>query len=220
MVKRMKSPARKAVTSLDELTISLGRWATLSAEVETHIAAANKEIAEVKGRLAVTTAPLLVEMKAIQKKAKPWWEANSDTLTGGDKKSVELAGCQIGMRLSNPKLGFPEPEEHAIALIEGQQWPGLIRVKKELDKPAILYCLSWSLEKEHGITAEEAAAVLPNLPPEAQQAIAEKIELRAKLAAFGFHSIQKEEFFLAARLGDKVESTVTVAEDADAQVAA
>lgn len=219
MAKRMKSPAAPAVTSLAELTTKLGRFAALSAQIDTLTATANEEIAAVKGRFAEAITPLVAEMKLIQRMSKPWWEANAETVTGGEKKSTELAGCQIGMRLSNPKLGHPEPEEHAIALIEGQRWPALVRVKKELEKPAILAALSWSLEKELDVKTNEAAALLSTLTPEAQQAIAEKAEMRAKLAALGFRIIQKEEFFLAARLTDPLPATETVADDT-AQVAA
>lgn len=181
MAKRLKTPAAPAITSLAELTERVGRFATLSAEIERLEAETNEAIAALKAELAQRQQPLAAEMKAILTAAKPWWAANSGQLTDGKRKSVELAGCLIGERLSKPALAFPKPEEHAIALVE--RWPALLRVKTELDKPAILKAL--------GYTPPDVASDADLVP------IMEAMDLRDGLAQLGFGVTQKEEFFIA-----------------------
>lgn len=195
MARRMKSPATPAITSLDELTARVGRFGALSAQIDLHIARANQEIAAIKASLDAATAPLAAEMKAIITAAKPWWAANSQQLTDGKKKSVELAGCLIGERLSKPSLAFPKPEHHAINLIEAQGWKAMLRVTTELDKVAILKALAF-------------------VPPEAASGaeidgIVEALDLRDGLRRFGFDIAQKEEFFIA-RAAEPAPPTETV----------
>jgi phage host-nuclease inhibitor protein Gam len=204
MAKRMKSTAFPAITSLDELVARVGRFGALSAEIETHIARANEQIAAIKASLAAATEPMAAEMKAIHAAAKPWWAANGEQLTDGKKKSVELAGCLIGERLSKPALAHPKPEDVAIELIKGHQWPGLLRVKEELDKPAIMKALAFATDNETTFESLEAAA--------------EGVDVRDTLLALGFSISQKEEFFIA-RQADPAQPTETVADPAE-QVAA
>ncbi len=120
MPRRMKTPAAPAITSLPELVERLGRYAALSAQLETLAAEAAAELVAVKARLEAQSAPLAAEMKTILLAAKPWWAANSEQLTDGKKKSVELAGCLIGERLS--------------------------RVKEEMDKVAISRLLQFTAD--------------------------------------------------------------------------
>lgn len=206
MPRRMKSPATPAITSLDELVLRVGRFGALSAEIEGHVARANEQIAAIKANLETATAPMAAEMKAILKAAKPWWAANADQLTDGKRKSVELAGCLVGERLSKPALAYPKPEYHAVNLIEGRAWAALLRVKKELDKPAILKALAY---QEPGTDDGGLDALIDEL---------EAVEIRDTLRALGFGVDQKEEFFIA-RLAELCAQTEAVA-DPDHQVTA
>lgn len=195
MARRMKTPAAPAITSLEELTARVGRWATVQAQIETLQAQAGEEITAIKTRLGEALAPLEAELKAILLAAKPWWQANSEQLTDGKKKSALLAGCQIGIRLSPPALAFPKPAEHAVNLIEGQGWKAMLRVTTELDKVAILKALAF-------------------VPPEAASGaeidgIVEALDLRDGLRRFGFDIAQKEEFFIA-RAAEPAPPTETV----------
>lgn len=195
MARRMKTPAAPAITSLEELTARVGRWATVQAQIETLQAQAGQEITAIKIRLGEALAPLEAELKAILLAAKPWWQANSDQLTDGKKKSALLAGCQIGIRLSPPALAFPKPAEHAINLIEGQGWQAMLRVTTELDKVAILKALAF---------------VPPEAASEAEiDGIVEALDLRDGLRRFGFGTSQKEEFFIA-RAAETAPPTETV----------
>lgn len=203
MPKRMKTPAAPAITSLEELVARVGRFATLSAEIERLAAEADEAIAAIKSELAQKQQPLAVEMKAILAAAKPWWAANSEQLTDGKRKSVELAGCLIGERLSKPSLAFPKPEEHAINLIEGHGWNALLHVKTELDKPMIMKALAYD--------APDGVSILDD-------DVASNIDVRDTLLALGFAIAQKEEFFIAL-LADKSQATEAVT-DPDEKAAA
>jgi phage host-nuclease inhibitor protein Gam len=197
MARRMKTTATPAITSLEELTARVGRWATVQAQIETLQAQTGEEITAIKTRLGEALAPLEAELKAILLAAKPWWEANSEQLTDGKKKSALLAGCQIGIRLSPPALAFPKPAEHAVNLIEGQGWKALLRVTVEMDKPAILKALAFEEPEREPDTIPQLAAEM------------EALEVRDGLARFGFKAVQKEEFFIA-RAADTTPPTETV----------
>ena len=200
MPRRMKTPAAPAITSLPELVERLGRYAALSARAETLAAKATEELAAIKARLEAEAAPLAAEMKAILLAAKPWWAANSEQLTEGKRKSVELAGCLIGERLSKPALGHPKPEHVAIELLRGHGLAAMIRVKEEMDKLAISRLLAFTPPRD-GTTPDDNQ-LIDEL---------EAMELRDTLERLGFSIIQKEEFFIA-RAGDVPEATETVAD--------
>lgn len=202
MARRLKSTARPSITSLAQLVDRLGRFAALSADADTIVALAEEKIAELKAQRDAALLPIAVEMKKIQQDAQPWWSANAEQLTDGKKKSVELAGCLIGERLSKPSLAYPKPEQHAIALIEGRQWNALLRVKKEMDKPAIMKALAFEMPEVETDPLEEFDA----------------LEMRKLLEELGFSIAQKEEFFIA-RVADTAQPTEIVADEAQ-QVAA
>lgn len=185
--KRIKSNAVAAVQSREEAIEKLRRFADLTSQIEARAERVKAAIAQMKAEADKLDAPLVAEMMAIHAAIQPWWAVAGGTVTTGDRKTAELGGCVLGHRIGNPTLKYPTPEPVAIRLLIEQGWKGLLRIKTELDKPAIVAALRWL-----------------DAPVRAGEANDEDIDVayaRRWFAATGFRVAQKEEFFID-RLGN------------------
>ena len=147
VAKRRKAEKLPACQTLDEAKALLGRFAVLDAGIAARKARVEQAIATLRAEAAVLDAPAEAEIKQLFLQLKPWWAVAGDEITEGKRKSAEIAGCLIGHRIGNPSLVFPKPEEQAVTLIENLNIEGLVRVKKELDKEALLKALRAPDEK-------------------------------------------------------------------------
>lgn len=95
-------------------------------------------------RLKAERDLLLIGIDAVQKQRfaalKAWWEAGGKDLAG-KKRSAELAGAKIGVRLTTPKVKFArgiraEAVIHWLGRVVGG--PAFLRTKIELDKEAVI----------------------------------------------------------------------------------
>jgi len=202
--KRRKSEVLPAVQSRAEAIEKLQRYAALSAQIEARAARVTAAIAQMKAEADKLDAPLIAEQQAIFLAVKPWWAVAGGTVTEGDRKTAELGGCLLGNRTGNPTLKYPAPEPVAVKMLLERGWKGLLRIKAELDKPAIVAALRWLSAPFGTVDAGD-----------------EDIDVAAArdwFAAAGFRVTQKEEFFID-RLGTVPAATV-VADSAAQQVAA
>jgi hypothetical protein len=189
---RRKAERLPAASSTGEAIQLLTRYAELDAQLDARKARVDAAIASLKAQADELDAPAIAEQKQIFLKLKPWWAVSGADIAG-ERKTWELGGCLIGHRTSNPALGHPTPERVAVALLKSQGWWGLLRIKTELDKPAIV----------------TAIRMLEHAPPEDNEAL-------DWLKAQGFSIVQKEEFFID-RLPPKGEATEVVVDPAAAQ---
>lgn len=146
MTRRRTSPAQAAPQTLDAAIALLTRYnrlAHLAAQLELERSDAKAQI-DAEADLAIT--PVEAELGEIVRQLKPWWAVARDELTGGVRKSIELAGCLIGHRLSNPAVSWngtipkrnSAEEKAAILTLLRVGRDDLVRLRQELDKPAIL----------------------------------------------------------------------------------
>lgn len=144
---RRKSVAQPAPQTIEQAIDLLTRYSTIAAglaQVEVDRGEAKAKIDAAADKLVV---PMELELGEIVKQLKPWWAVASEELTNGKRKSIELAGCLIGERTSTPRLMFvgkalgKANTDQAIAEVEAHGFEWLLRIKKELDKPAILKAL-------------------------------------------------------------------------------
>lgn len=189
---RRKAERLPAASSTEEAIKMLARYAELDGQVAARKARVEAAIAQMRAEADALDAPAITEQKAIFLQLKPWWAVRGGEIAG-ERKTWELGGCLIGHRMNNPSLGYPKPEHFAVALLQGQGWQGLLRVKTELDKPAIVTALR----------------LLEQAPPEDNEAL-------DWLKAQGFSIVQKEEFFID-RLPPREAATDVVADPAAAQ---
>ncbi|MFN3371020.1 MAG: host-nuclease inhibitor Gam family protein [Sphingomonadaceae bacterium] len=180
--RRRKAEKQAAAQTTEEAIAMLSRFADLDLALEQAAAEAERLIAQVRADRDARAEPLKAEMKALFNQLKPWWAVSHEALTDGRRKSIELGGCQIGHRTTTPRLDTGRLLTEA-ELIDSLEMLGFeawaIRVRKELDKPALIAAL------------RRAEDVRPDGSPtlEAADAIA--------LQGLGLSVQQREEFFIA-----------------------
>jgi phage host-nuclease inhibitor protein Gam len=200
--KRRKSEVLPAVQSREEAIQKLQRYAALSADIAAREARVTRAVAQMRAEADSLNAPLLAEQEAIFLAVKPWWAVAGASVVDGDRKTAELGGCLIGHRTGNPTLKYPTPEPTAVRLLMERGWKGLLRIKLELDKPAIVAALRWL-----------------GLPAGAVDSGDDDVDLAAArqwFTAAGFRVTQKEDFFID-RLPPKGEAVDVVADPAASQ---
>lgn len=171
---RRKSVAQPAPQTLQDALLLLTRYSTIAAGLaQTEVDRADAK-AKIDAAADKLVAPMEAELRDIVRQLKPWWAVARDELTnGGKRKSIELAGCILGHRLSNPTIRFngaaigKANTDDAIATLQSFDLDFLLRTKVELDKPAILKAVNSDMD---GLVLAEA----------------------------GFSSYQREEFFVDA----------------------
>ena len=200
--KRRKSEVLPAVQSRAEAIEKLQRYAALSAQIEARAARVTAAIAQLQAEADKLDAPLIEEQKAIFLAIKPWWAVAGATVAEGDRKTAELGGCLLGHRTGNPTLKHPTPVEKAANLLVERGWKGLLRIKFEIDKPAIVAALRW-LAAPLGTT-------------DAGDEDIDIVAARDWFASAGFRVTQTEEFFID-RLPPKGQAVEVIADPAATQ---
>lgn len=206
---RKKADKTPAASSLPQAIDLLTRFAALDGEMAARKARVDAAVAQMRAEADALDAPLKAEQKVLFNTLKPWWPVSGEDVTGGLRKSAELGGCLIGHRTSNPALEFPRPEANAVRLLMEQGWKGLLRIKVELDKAAIMTAIRWT-------------AAGRDVEGFAQHGDAEDVDLtyaRRWFEAVGFSISQKEEFFID-RLPPRGQAVEVVADPAAEQVPA
>jgi len=188
---RLKSAAQRAPQTKEQAIAVLEGFARDTAQIALINAARADAIAQIDAKADAELVPLLAGLKDAAKQLKPWWEANFDELTGGKRKSIELASCTIGYRMPPPSLKFANGKDaEGVTVLQANGFgERLVRITYSLDKPEIL-------------------KVLDSAPPapadgEAPHPDAERIEAEiAKLGELGFSKKQDEQFFVDANVAD------------------
>lgn len=163
---RRKAPQQIAPQTLEEAVALLADYADILTGIEELRADADSSIAAIEAERDRMIAPLEQRAKDIFLQLRAWWGVAGDEITDGKRKSVELAGCMIGVRTTPKSVSIGKLKVgEAIGRLVSAGLAQLIRWKGELNKPEILKALD----------------------DEAQ---------RPKLEELGIRSVQKEEFFI------------------------
>lgn len=140
---RRKADKSTACSTTDEAISLLGRYAALQASITARRADADAKIAQIRAAVDGALAADEAQLKAWFNALKPWWAVSAEALTEGKRKSIELGGCLIGHRLSTPRVVHPNlTEAEAVEQLRDHDYDELVRVVRELDKPAILRMLA------------------------------------------------------------------------------
>lgn len=194
---RIQSAAQRAPQTKQQAIELLDRYAAASAKVLSIEADRGGELAKINSAADALLVPLVAELKDIAKQLKPWWAANIEELTGGKRKSIELGGCQLGYRMSPPKVAFAGGTDTDAALLLQAEGFGqrLVRVTPTPDKPALLKLLETTPGDDDPVTLWEDIDKLKDL---------------------GFSVKQTEQFFVDALMptsaADEIARTSTDAE--------
>lgn len=159
---RRKSQALADVPQTTEAAIALlDEYRKVERQCLVDRIVADTLVTETKRQLAERLAEREPAQKARFAALKAWWEAGGKDMAG-KKRSAELAGAMIGVRLTPKAVKFAKgvKAEHVIARLKAACWSKIdqvLRVKTELDKQAIIKCVAESqgeedLLKEAGVT--------------------------------------------------------------------
>lgn len=140
---RRKAPKLPVPDSDEEAIDLLGLYAQTQALIEGVEADRRGRLAEINAAADAVIAPLEEQLKDYFNQLKPWWAVRGDHLLPKDRRSMVLGSCKIGHRTTTPKLGLVKmTPEIAVATLKDHGWGDqCVRIKEELDRPAILTLL-------------------------------------------------------------------------------
>lgn len=141
MAARRKAEARQAPATIEEATALAARYAELNSMLELEEAEADAAIAQIRAMRDERLVPLQTELREIFEQLRTWWPTARETMTGGRRRSAELAGVELGERRAPPALKLPRGWTIADALTwaRGLRNGGkYLRVKHELNKEALV----------------------------------------------------------------------------------
>lgn len=185
---RRKAPRQEAPQSIDDATALTARYIRLLDDIDRIKLEALADRDRIDALRDQAVKPLEEEAKGIFRQLRPWWASNKDDLTEGKRKSIELAGAQIGERTSTPALALPKGFNLGtfVSWLQTCGLNTLIREKPSVDKPACIRALR-SLERtDAGPDASDADQLEFSL----QQGLGKR------LADKGASVTQKDEFFI------------------------
>lgn len=138
---RRKSIAQDAPTSLEESRAMLARYRNLSAVIALNQATAEKRIADINIAVREANAPIEAELKTLFAGLRTWWAVAGKNITGVARRSTEIDGIEIGLRRTPPALKLAK----GLTVADAITWlrnlgnlGGFVRVKYELNKPALI----------------------------------------------------------------------------------
>lgn len=144
---RRKAAPQRAPTTLLEAIAMLQRYLSITGEIDRTKAEADRAILAIQTSRDELVAPMKAQAEDLFLQLRAWWSVAGPDMTKG-RKSIELAGALIGIRTTTPSLKLPRgmKVEEAVAFVQAivADYPGardLLRVKTELEKPALIKLL-------------------------------------------------------------------------------
>lgn len=145
---RRKAAPQQAPTTLPEAIACINRYLVIEHTIAQAETDADVAIAAIEAERDKLIAPLKVELDDVFHQLRAWW-AVAGAEMAKDKKSIELAGAKIGLRMTTLRLKRPKgvkTDADAVPLIEAivRDFPGavcLLRKKVSLEKKAIVKML-------------------------------------------------------------------------------
>lgn len=144
---RRKDAAVVAPSDASEATLMIGEFVAIDREMALERLAAAAAIDRVKAQcdkrlreLEAQAAPLFAGLKA-------WWEAGGKDELARGKRSAEIAGAKIGIRLTPPAVKFKRGVKvgDVVAWLRDLRWArakDFLRTKVDLDKQAVIKAVS------------------------------------------------------------------------------
>lgn len=139
---RRKKIALVVPASAEEATLLLAEYVGRERDALEVRLRAEQRIGAIEAARDVDLARFQAEQEVAFLSLKAWWEAGGRELAK-DRRSVELAGAKIGLRLTPPKVKFAKgvKAEAVVTWLRGLRWrrkKDFLRTKVELDKQAII----------------------------------------------------------------------------------
>lgn len=144
---RRKQQAAPAPTSTAEATLMMGEFVQIERDKALERLSAEAAIDRIKQQRDQRLAELEAEAKPLFAGLKAWWEAGGKDELAKGKRSAEIAGAKIGIRLTPPAVKFRRgvKASDVIAWLRDLRWArakDFLRVKVDLDKQAVIKAVS------------------------------------------------------------------------------
>jgi phage host-nuclease inhibitor protein Gam len=140
---RRKQTAAPAPATTDEAILMLGEFVDIDREIALERLAAAAAIDKITAQRDARLAELQAQAAPLFAGLKAWWEAGGKDELAKGKRSAELAGAKIGIRLTPPKVKLKRgvKVEDVVAWLKAFSWvwaKGFLRTKITLDKQAVI----------------------------------------------------------------------------------
>lgn len=140
---RRKQEAAPAPTSTEEATLMLGEYVAIDRDIALEQLAAEAAIDRIKAQRDARLAELRAQAQPLFAGLKAWWEAGGKDELAKGKRSAELAGAKIGIRLTPPKVKLKRGVKlgDVVAWLKDLPFPraaDFLRMKIELDRQAVI----------------------------------------------------------------------------------
>lgn len=140
---RRKKTAVIAPSDASEATMMIGQFVALEREQLLERLAAEDAIDRIKQQRDERLRELEVKAAEIFAGLKAWWESGGKDELAKGKRSAEVGGAKIGIRLAPPavKLNRGVKAAAVVSWLKGLRWArakDFLRTKTELDKPAVI----------------------------------------------------------------------------------
>jgi phage host-nuclease inhibitor protein Gam len=144
---RRKGTAAEAPATASEATLMIGEYVQVERDKALERLAAEAAIDRIKQQRDQRLAELEAEAKPLFAGLKAWWEAGGKDELAKGKRSAELAGAKIGIRLTPPAVKFRRGVKAAdvIAWLRDLRWArakDFLRTKIDLDRQAVIKAVS------------------------------------------------------------------------------
>lgn len=140
---RRKQEAAHAPSDAAEATLMIGEFVAIDRDIALEKLAAAAAIDKIEAQRDARLAELQAQAKPLFAGLKAWWEAGGKDELAKGKRSAEVAGAKIGIRLTPPavKLKRGVKADDIVAWLKTHRWmwaKGFLRTKVALDKQAVI----------------------------------------------------------------------------------
>lgn len=140
---RRKDTAAPAPADAAEATLMLGEYVAIDREIALERLAAAAAIDKIAAQRDARLAELQAQAQPLFAGLKAWWEAGGKEELAKGKRSAELAGAKIGIRLTPPKVKLTRGVKlgDVVTWLGSLRWArakDFLRTKTELDKQAVI----------------------------------------------------------------------------------
>ncbi|SCW56001.1 Mu-like prophage host-nuclease inhibitor protein Gam [Sphingobium faniae] len=140
---RKKAPALEAPQTVEEAVAVIAEYRDLLDKLDELRLDGESSIARIKAAHDEFAAPLNQRMKDLFIRLRAWWAVAAPSMTDGKTKSVALAGCKIGNRMSTPSLKHDGLKaEQLVEQLADLGMAELLRITTKLDKQACIAAIS------------------------------------------------------------------------------
>lgn len=156
---RRTAPKIAAPQTLEAAIALIAEYRDLGDKVEELNLETSAAIARIEAERDTFTKPLEVRAALIFEQLRAWWAVAAPELTQNKRKSIALAGCNIGERTSPPALKLRKVKvADLIAKMLAKKMTGYLRITHKLDKPNAIKAIQSG--NKDGLALGELGAVV------------------------------------------------------------